>query len=161
MPGPQSLSAALIDQYSIRLCVQSGLASNGWTAERQVLVKHATSMWPIGEEIKPPVVYVQINDSTLAGIELGSHGKQRDVSLHIFATNEPMKVQLAEEIVNLFRDDQVSILNFVTGNETSPESIGRYDVPEVGWRSVPMPASATDVDKWRSVVRATVRRIDA
>lgn len=158
MPGPNSLAAANVDLYSVRLCVQSGLAAAGWTA---IPVKLATNGWPTADEIKPPVVYVAFGDNSVAGVELGSHGKQRDVNLYIYATNDPMKINLAEEITNLFRDDQVSVLNFVTGRETSPASIDRYAVDEVGWRPVPMPASAGDVDKWRATVRATLRRADA
>lgn len=158
MPGPTSLSNAEVDQSSIRLCVQSGLAAAGWTT---VPVKLTTNGWPAAKEITPPVIFVDFGDSKVAGIELGSHGKERDVRLYVFATSEPMKIRLAEEVTNLFRDDKVSILNFVTGRETAPASVGRYEVDEVGWRSTPMPSTAVDVDKWRATVSATVRRVDA
>lgn len=161
MPGPSSLSAAEVDLYSIRLCVQSGLAADGWTGAKSVPIKLAQNGWPKPEDITLPSVYVAFGPSDVAGVEMGSHGKARDVRLHIYGNSDPMATRLAEEIVNLFRDDQVSILQFTSGSEVSPPSVGRYEVDEAGWRPVPMPASATDVDKWRALVSVTLRRIDA
>lgn len=161
MPGPTSPSTAEIDLWSIRLCVQSGLAADGWTGTSAVPVKLATNGWPVGEEITVPAIYVAYGDNDVAGIEMGSHGKERQVRLYIIGSNDPMKTRLAEEITNLFRDERVSILNFVTGNETSPASVGRYQIDSVGWRPTPMPATATDADKWRALVAVTLRRVDA
>lgn len=161
MPGPTSPSTAEIDQWSIRLCVQSGLAANGWTGTRAVPVKNATNGWPVATEITAPSIYVVLGDTGIAGIELGSHGKERDVNLYVVASNDPMKIRLAEEITNLFRDGKVTPLAFVTGQEASPAANGTYAVDEVGWRPTPMPASATEVDRWRATVRATLRRVDA
>jgi len=161
MPGPLSLNNAEIDLYSIRLCVQSGLAANGWTSTRSVPVKLANNGWPTAEAITPPEVYVAFGENKRAGIALGSHGKERDVNLFIFAHNDPTKIALAEEITNLFRDDQVAPLAFVTGNETSPARVGSYEIDAVGWRPTPMPATATQADKWRATVAVTLRRDDA
>lgn len=161
MPGPLSLTNAEIDLFSARLCVQSGLAANGWSGTRTVLVKLANNGWPIGEVIEPPVIYVELGPSSVAGIELGSHGKERDFNIYVIATNDPMKIALAEEITNLFRDDQVAPLAFVTGNETSPARAGSYEIDAVGWRPTRMPATATRADKWRATVAVTLRRVDA
>lgn len=161
MPGPTSLTTAEIDLASVRLCVQSGLAANGWTGTRSVQVKIAQNGWPVAEEIVPPVVYVDLGPSAVAPYELGSHGKERDFFLYVIAHNNPTKISLAEEITNLFRDDKVSPLAFVTGNETSPASTGIYLIDSVGWRPTPMPATATDKDKWRATVAVTLRRDDA
>ena len=161
MAGPTSLSAAEVDQYSIRLCVQSGLTANGWTGSNAVPVKLAANGWPKPEAITLPSIHVHVPDGALDSPELGSHGKRREVKLYIFAPNDPSKIRLAEEVTNLFRDGTVSILNFVSGSEVSPASVGRYDVPEVGWRSIPMPTDAAEVDKYRATVSATLRRVDA
>lgn len=161
MPGPSTLSTAEIDKKSIRLTVQSGLAANGWIGSASVPVKLARNGFPVAEEITAPSIYVELDTSDVAGWDLGSHGKARLVFIHIFATSDDMKERLAEEVTNLFRDGTVKPLAFVTGAETSPASTGFYAVDSVGWRSVPMPASATDADRWRARVRAELRRDDA
>lgn len=161
MPGPSTLSTFEIDKASIRLTVQSGLAANGWTGTSAVPVKLARNGFPVAEEITLPSVYVELDESQVAGWDLGSHGKSRLVFVHIFAKNDGMKERLAEEITNFFRDGTVQPLAFVTGAETSPASTGFYAVDSVGWRSIPMPAQATDADRWRARVRAELRRDDA
>lgn len=152
--GRYSLSTAEIDLYSIRLCVQSGLASGGWNFP----VKLANNGWPVGSEIKPPIVYIGFDESAVAGVELGSNGKRRNVVIEVYASNDPMRYSVAEDIINLFRDGKVAPLAFVTGSESSPAADGVYNVDTVRWRSVPVPASAADVDKWRAKVFATIRR---
>lgn len=161
MPGPTSISTAEVDWLSVRLCVQSGLAANGWTGNYAVPVKLARNGFPAPEAITLPSVHVAPPPSDVAGIELGSHGKSRDFKLYIFGDNDQQQMRLAEEITNLFRDDQVKILAFVSGSETSPAAVGRYAVDEVGWRPIPMPAQATKVDQHRATVSAALRRVDA
>lgn len=161
MPGPLLRSTASIDLYSVRVCVQSGLAANGWTGSRAVPVKLASNGWPKAEEITLPSIYVDLGTSNVAGIELGSHGKERAFNLYIYAKNEPMKIDLAEEVVNLFRDGTVHPLAFVTGEEASAPADGSYELDQVGWRPVVMPASSTEVDRHRATVSAIVRRVDA
>lgn len=161
MAGPTSLSAAEIDLYSVRLCVQSGLAANGWTGTAAVPVKLASNGWPTADEITLPSIYVGFGDQEVAGIELGSHGKARDVDVYIYGKSDPQRMRLAEEVTNLFRDGQVSILDFSNLDNPSPASVDRYTIDEVGWRPVPMPSSAVDVDKWRAIVEVRLRRSDA
>lgn len=161
MPGPSSLSTAEVDWLSVRLCVQSGLAANGWTGSSAVPVKLARNGFPAPEAITLPSVHVGMPPSEVAGIELGSHGKSRDFKLYIFGANDTQQMRLGEEITNLFRDDQVKILAFVSGSETSPAAVGRYELDEVGWRPIPMPAQATEVDRFRATVSAALRRVDA
>ena len=161
MPGPSSLSTAEVDWLSVRLCVQSGLAANGWTGSNSVPVKLARNGWPSPDQITLPSVYVAPPPSDVAGIELGSHGKARDMKIYIFGENDQQQIRLAEEITNLFRDDQVKILEFVSGSEVSPAAVGRFGVDEVGWRPTPMPAQATKVDRFRATVSAALRRVDA
>lgn len=161
MPGPTTLSAVEVDRLSIRLCVQSGLAANGWTGSSAVPVKIARSGWPKPDAITLPSVHVAMGASDVAGVEMGSHGKERLVNIYIFGANDTQQVRLAEEITNLFRDDKVQILEFVSGSEVSPASVGRYELDEVGWRPIPMPAQATEVDRFRATVSATLRRVDA
>jgi hypothetical protein len=156
--GRTTLTTAEIDLYSIRLCVQSGLNANGWGGA--VPVKLASNGWPKADEIVPPVIYVAFSESTIAGYELGSNGKRRDVTLEIYAHNDPTRYSLAEEVTNMFRDGVVTPLAFVTGNEASPAANGVYAIDGVRWRLVPMPSTAADVDKWRARVQATIRRAE-
>ena len=156
--GRTSLTSVEVDLYSIRLCVQSGLNANGWGGE--VLVKLANNGWPKAEEIVPPVIYVAFDESAVAGYELGSNGKRRDVTLRIYANNDPVRYSLAEEIMDMFRDGVIAPLAFITGNEASPAASGTYALDSVRWKPVPMPSTAADVDKWRATVNATIRRAE-
>lgn len=161
MPGPTTLSNVEVDWLSVRLCVQSGLAANGWTGSSAVPVKLARNGWPKPEAITLPSVHVAMGSSERAGIELGSHGKERLINIYVFGDRDGQQMRLAEEITDFFRDDKVQILAFVSGSEVSPASVGRYEVDEVGWRPIPMPAQATKVDQFRATVSATLRRVDA
>lgn len=161
MPGPTTLSTVEVDWLSVRLCVQSGLAANGWTGSNAVPVKLARNGWPKAEAISLPSVHVAMGSTDVAGIEMGSHGKERLVNIYIFGSKDGQQMRLAEEITNFFRDDKVQILAFVSGSEVSPASVGRYELDEVGWRPIPMPSSATEVDRFRATVSATLRRVDA
>lgn len=154
--GRTSLTTVEKDLYSMRLLVQSGLASHGWTFN----VKLANNGWPTADEITPPVVYVGFDGSAVAGYELGSNGKRRDVVYEIYATNDPMRYSVAEEIMDLFRDGLVYPLAFVTGSEASPAADGTYYIDSARWRPVPMPSTAADVDKWRAKVFVSLRRAE-
>lgn len=154
--GRYSLTTAEVDLYSIVYSVQSGLDANGWNLS----VKKATNGWPTSDEITPPVVYIGYGRNAVAGIELGSNGKSREVFAYIYAANDPQRMSLAEEITDMFRDGVVAIHAFTTGNESTPAVTGWYEVDEVSWRPLTMPSNATDVDKWRATVSAVIRRAE-
>jgi hypothetical protein len=152
-----TLSSAEIDAYSIRLLVQSGLNDAGWVGD--VPVKLATNGWPTADKITPPVVYIEFGDSAVAGVELGSNGESRIVYHTIYATNAPSRDSLATDIMDMYVAGKIAPLAFVTGSEASPAADGTYQVDSVKWRPVPAPASAANVDKWRAVVIAAIKRI--
>ena len=164
MPGPTAISNVEIDLYSARLSIDSGLNANGWTA---VEVKIAQNGWPTANELTVgqsagPVaeLYVSFLDNQVVGYELGSHGKARDLFVHIYAKNPAARDRLAEEVTNIIRDDGLDIFAFVTGNEPAPSATGRLTAESVRWRQVPMPSSAPLSERFRAVVIADLRRAE-
>lgn len=157
MPGPTTLSNAEIDIYSVRLAIQSGLNAAGWT---QPHVKLMQNGWPTAMQIQPNDIFVTFADSTVTGVELGSNGKSRELFVYIFGKTPAFRDRLAEEITNLIRDDGLSIFAFVDGTEATPAVVDHMTADDVRWRTVPMPSSAPEIERYRSVVIATLRRIE-
>ena len=161
MPGPNTLSAAEIDEYSIQHHLQTQLDAAGWS----VPVSLAQDGWPVGEEIvldedTRARVYVLVAQGRLAPYELGSHAKRRDAYIHIYADSDPIRVRLAEEITNLIRD-VLPIYAFVTGNEVAPAISAYFATDDVIWRRIPALITAPTTEKFRAVVETTLRRVDA
>lgn len=156
MPGPTTLSNAERDRYSIVHELQTKLDAYGW----EIPVASARGGFPINQEIKPPAIFVLYGPNSVSGYELGSWGKTRQIFVHIYARNDSQRDRLAEEITDIIRDG-LSIYNFVTGNETSPEVSGRFDTqPFVDWQPIRPVPGAPDVEKYRAVVNATLLRQD-
>lgn len=161
MSGPNTLSAAEIDEYSLQHHLQTQLDAAGWN----VPVTLAQDGWPVNEEIvltdeTRARVYVLVAQGRLASYELGSHAKRRDAYIHIYADSDPIRVRLAEEITNLIRD-VVPIYAFVTGNEANPSVAAYFATDSVLWRRIPALITAPTSEKFRAVVETTLRRVDA
>jgi hypothetical protein len=93
--------------------------------------------------------------------ELGSHGKEREVFVHIYASNDSERDRLTEEITDIIRD-VIPIYDWQDGNETSPAVIELFNTQgEVESRPIRAPAGAPNVERWRAVVQATLTRQDA
>jgi len=153
MPGPSDLSNAEIDQYSIQRYIQSGLDALGWS----IVVHQVTDGWPVYEQIETPGVYVSLEESEVAGIELGSHGKQRQLFVYIYGQNDAQRTRLAETLEDTIRDI-VLIYDFVDGNEANPDVVDQFQTNSVRWEKIPSITTTPDKEKWRSVVTATLRR---
>jgi len=156
MPGPTTLSQAEIDQYSIQYFVQSGLDSLGWTTVQVIQVMEG---WPVYEDLVTPGVYVLCENSDLAGLELGSHGKSRTAFFYIYGENDAQRTRLADTIQDMVRDI-IPIYNFTDGNETSAElsSSQSFETESVGWEKIPSTTSDPKNQKWRAVVTARLSR---
>lgn len=157
MTGPSTLSHLEVDRYSITHAIDLALSGSGWS----VNVDQVTDLWPSGDEIQPPAVYVLIANNRTAPWELGAHGKQREVYAHIYATNDSERDRLSEEICDVFRDI-IPIYGWSSGNETTPSVSGSFNTEgDVEFRHIPALANSPDVEKWRAVVQAILTRQDA
>ena len=154
MFGPTQLSDAEIDQYSITHYVASGLNAAGWTT---VSVDFVRDGWPDYDDLGVPGVYIDLTDSNVAGIELGSHGKSRIVSFYVYGANDAQRNRLADSVENTVRD-VIPFYDFVDGNETSPDIAGYFLTDSVRWEKIPSVSTTPDKEKWRAVVTATLRR---
>lgn len=157
MPGPTELSLLEIDRYSITHALQSTLDAAGWN----VPVDMIRDSWPSVEEISPPSVFILMDFSSTAPWELGSNGKEREVFIHIYATNDSERDRLAEEVCDFVRDI-VPIYNWQDGNEISPSIVEYFNtVGEVEFRPIRALTTAPLEEQWRAVVQATLSRQDA
>lgn len=157
MPGPTVLSLIEIDRYSIVHALQSGLDVAGW----DVPVDMVRDRWPSADEINTPAIFVLMDFSRTAPWELGSHGKEREVFIHIYATNDSERDRLAEEICDFVRDI-VPIYDWQDGNETSPSIVGYFNTEgDVEFRPIRAISTAPKEEQWRAVVQATLTRQDA
>ena len=170
MPGPSALSTVEIDWYSAKLSITSGLNANGWSQDpKSVDVRLVENGWPSDTELAlyndahtdlpRVIVLLSMPNNSVAGFELGSNGKKRDLHADIYAYNEALKLRLAEEIVNLVRDDGLKVYDFTTPSSPTATT-ERYAVDELTWRAIPAMSTAPDVDKHRAVVRVVYRRAD-
>lgn len=157
MATPTDLSQAEIDNYSIRHNIELVLAAQGWTT---VQVFDVNDGWPEYEELYTPGVYVLLNESETVRVpyELGSHAKQWSVFIHIFGENDAQRVRLAETIAEMFRDI-VPIYDFVDGNEANPDVVDYFETDSAGWRKISVTKNAPVKERYRSVVRASLRRV--
>lgn len=157
MAGPEVLSLLEIDRYSIQFALQEALDASGWS----VPVDMVRDQWPTPEEINPPCIWVAMDFNRTAPWELGSHGKEREVFIHIYANNDSERDRLAEEIIDTVRDI-IPIYDWQDGNETSPAIVSRFNTEgEVESRPIRAISSAPDTERWRAVVQATLTRQDA
>lgn len=157
MAGPDSLSHILIDRYSVTHTLRNELADAGWN----VSVDMIRQGWPDAEEIDPPSVWVLMEINRTAPWELGTHGKEREVFIHIYATNDSERDSLAEAICDIIRDI-IPIYDWVTGNETDPPIVQYFNtVGDVEFRPIRAPTTAPKEEQWRAVVQATLSRQDA
>jgi hypothetical protein len=117
--------------------------------------------WPAGEEIDPPQVWILMDFSRTAPWELGSHGKEREVFFHIYATNDSERDRLAEEICDIVRD-VIPIYDWQDGNEVDPPIIEYFNTEgDVEFRPIRAILAAPKQEQWRAVVQATLTRQDA
>lgn len=157
MPGPTELSLMEIDGYSIVYALQTGLNTSGWN----IPVDLVRERWPAADEVVTPSVWVLMDFNSTAPWELGSNGKEREVFIHIFATNSSERDRLAEEIANLVRDI-IPIYDWQDGNETNPSVVEYFNTQgEVEFRPIRAPSNAPLSERWRAVVQATLTRQDA
>lgn len=157
MGGPEELSLLEIDRYSIQHAIKSGLDSAGW----DIPVAMVTDRWPTGDEIVVPGVWVLMDFSRTAPWELGSHGKEREVFIHIYANNDSERDRLAEEICDMVRD-VIPIYDWQDGNETNPSVVEYFNTEgDVEFRPIRAISSAPSKEQWRAVVQATLTRQDA
>lgn len=157
MPGPNTLSLLEIDRYSITHTLQSELDLAGW----DVPVDMVRERWPTAEEVRPPAVFILMDFNRTAPWELGSNGKEHEVFIHIYATNDSERDRLSEEICNIVRDI-IPIYDWQDGNETSPSVVGYFNTEgEVEFRPIRAPSNAPREEQWRAVVQATLTRQDA
>lgn len=157
MPGPTTLSLTEIDRYSITHALQSGLDVAGW----DVPVDMVRDRWPTADEINVPAVFILMNANRTAPWELGSHGKEREVFIHIYATNDSERDRLAEEITDIVRDG-LPIYDWQDGNETNPSVVEYFSTEgDVEFRPIRALANAPKEEQWRAVVQATLSRQDA
>lgn len=160
MTGPSALSLAAIDKYSIEYAIYLALSGSGWQIPASS-ISHDTDLWPSGEEIIPPAIYVMFSDNATHAWELGANGMRHNVQAHIYATNDSERDALAEEITNVFRDT-IPIYDWETGNEDSPAVVDRFNTEgDVTWRHIPATASMPNVERWRAVVQAVLSRQEA
>ena len=157
MPGPEELSLLEKDRYSITHALQTALDAAGWS----VSVDMVRERWPTREEVFPPAVWILMDFSRTAPWELGSHGKEREVFIHIYATNDSERDRLAEEICDIVRD-VIPIYDWQDGNETSPAIIQYFNTEgDVEFRPIRSIATAPEDEQWKAVVQATLTRQDA
>lgn len=157
MPGPETLSLLEIDGYSVVHALQSGLDSAGWEVPVDLIREH----WPVREELRPPCAWVQMDFNSTGPWELGSHGKEHEVFINIYATNSSERDRLMEEIANLVRDI-IPIYDWQDGNETNPAVVEYFNTQsEVEFRPIRAPINAPDEERWKAVVQATLSRQDA
>jgi hypothetical protein len=151
------LSVAEISEYSIRHYIQDRLNAWNWN----VSVKSSDEGWPDYEALEPPAVVVELRETEIAGVELGSHGSRFLVIVNVFGENEAQRTRLAELITkNVFRDT-VPIYDYITGNEVDPPKTGEYFITDnVGWIKVPSAYTAPDARRWRASVTASLRRVE-
>lgn len=151
-------SNAEISEYSIRHHLDQKLSDFGW----DLTISPSDEGWPGYESIAPPAIYLFLREVQDAGVELGSDGGEYTVLTYIFGKNEAQRTRLAELIRNVFSRG-IPIYDYVTGNETSPSPTGEYlEAPQdsVGWQKIPHTYDAPDAERFRSVVTATLRRIE-
>jgi hypothetical protein len=153
----RTLSAAEVDDYSIRYYIQKRLNAWNWT----VAVKDMDEGWPDFDEVALPGVYVDVNRSRdVAGVELGSNGSRLLVVTQIIGQNPAQRTRLAELVEDIFRDT-VPIYSFVTGNETDPTPTeGYFITDDVGWQKVPSVYTGSDNQRYRANVNAVLRRAE-
>lgn len=157
MPGPTELSLLEIDRYSVTYALQTALDAAGW----EVPVNMITERWPTADEITPPCVWILMDFSATAPWELGSHGKEREVFIHIYATNDSQRDRLAEEICDIVRDI-IPIYDWQDGNEDTPSIVEYFNTQgEVEFRPIRAILAAPNQEQWRAVVQATLTRQDA
>lgn len=151
-------SDAEISEYSIRHHLNQRLSDFGWN----LTITPSDEGWPVYDSIVPPAIILFVREVQDAGVELGSDGAEYVVLTYIFGKSEAQRVRLAELIRKVFSRG-VPIYNYVTGNETSPDPTGEYlesPVDSVGWQNIPHTYDAPDAERYRSVVTATLRRIE-
>lgn len=157
MRGPEELSLIEIDGYSVVKTVQSGLDAAGW----DIPVDLVRDRWPTSDELVAPSVWVLMDFSRTAPWELGTHGKEREVFIHVYATNNSERDRLAEGIADLIRDI-IPIYDWQDGNEVNPTVTQYFNTEgEVEFRPVRAITTAPKEEQWRAVVQATLSRQDA
>lgn len=157
MNGPQELSLLEKDRYSVTRTVQSGLDAAGWN----IPVDMIRDRWPTADEITLPSVWILMDFNSTAPWELGTHGKEREVFIHIYATNDSERDRLAEGICDLVRDI-VPIYDWQDGNDVNPPVIEYFNTEgEVEFRPIRAITTAPKEEQWRAVVQATLTRQDA
>ncbi len=157
MAGPETLSNLEKDRYSVTHTLRNELEDAGWN----VTVDMVTERWPSAEEIKPPSVWVLMDINRTAPWELGTHGKEREVFIHIYATNDSERDRLAETICDIVRDI-IPIYDWQDGNETNPAIVQYFNTEgNVEFRPIRAITTAPKEEQWRAVVQATLSRQDA
>jgi len=151
------LSLLEIDRYSITHALRLELAAQGW----DVPVDMVTDNWPTAEQVVLPSVWVLMDFSRTAPWELGSHGKEREVFIHIYANHDSERDRLAETICDIVRDI-IPIYDWQDGNEETPDVVSHFNTEgDVEFRPIRAAANAPDKERWRAVVQAALTREDA